>query len=54
LNFLHVLKCQTDRVAKFLWDHLEKRSAQSTATADINVNWIGSFSLTAGSDCESP
>ena len=50
-NFLHVLKCQTDRVAEILFDHLEKHSAQSNTTADMNVNWIGSFSFGIGSGC---
>ena len=53
-NFLHVLTCQTDRVAEILFDHLEKHSAQSNTTADMNVNWIGSSSFQIGSGCESP
>jgi hypothetical protein len=53
-NFLHVLKCQTDRVAEILFDYLEKHSAQSNTTADMNVNRIGSFSFGIDSGCESP
>ena len=53
-NFLHVLKCQTDRVTEILFDYLEKHSAQSNTAADMNVNWIGSFSFGIGTGCESP